>query len=371
MRHLTFRFLAVFLSLLLFSLVDMPVSAQCCAGGSGSPIAGGTSQGVLPAGTLELNTNVQWINSTRFKTGDRKDTLRYFDSFESVYQYFRLAYGLSSDFTISVESGNYFLKKETGLHKDPATTYQTKGIGDLVIFPRYRVMQRCSGKRTSEITLGLGYKIPLGSHNDSTREVEPFSNTVYYVTNPQAIQLSSGAQDIIFYGFFFQGLNLKTRLFANLLYVKKGWNPSGEKMGNFASMGIFASRDISPKLSGNLQLRGEWMGRTRVNEDILLYAYPNYDPEATGYRKVFVSPQLNYHPGKVSFYLLSDIPVYQYVVKTQIVSGFQLMAGATWRFPIPVRPMADALAGYHCPMHPEIKSAHPSTCSKCGMDLVK
>lgn len=28
-------------------------------------------------------------------------------------------------------------------------------------------------------------------------------------------------------------------------------------------------------------------------------------------------------------------------------------------------------AGYHCPMHPEISSKTPGTCSKCGMDLIK
>jgi len=28
-------------------------------------------------------------------------------------------------------------------------------------------------------------------------------------------------------------------------------------------------------------------------------------------------------------------------------------------------------AGYHCPMHPDISSKIPGTCSKCGMDLIK
>ena len=307
-------------------------SAQCCAGGAGSPIAGGTSQGVLQRYQLELNTNVQFISSEKFFTGDQQDPKKYFDSFRSAYQYLRVAYGLSERFTISVEGGNYFYKEEIGLDADPAKTYRSSGIGDLVIFPRYTVLNSTTKTTTTELTLGLGVKIPLGSYNDSTGNVEPFSGQTYYVTNPQAVQLSSGAQDIIFYAFLFRGYPTQNfRVFMNALYVKKSWNPLGEKMGDFASLGFFAGKSFRYKYGLTLQLRGEWMNTMKVNADILQHAYPNYDPEATGYTKVFLSPQLSYTTGNLTIYGLIDLPLYQHVEKTQVGTQFQATGGISYK----------------------------------------
>ena len=160
---------------LLFITGGQNINAQCCAGGSGSPIAGGASQGVLLERQVELNTNFQFINTDKFYTKDSPDTAKYFDRFHSTYQYFRLAYGVTKHFTMSIETGNYFIKEESGLHNNPATTYSSKGIGDLILFPRYDLINLTEEKRRTEVTVGLGYKIPLGSYNDSTGNVEPFS----------------------------------------------------------------------------------------------------------------------------------------------------------------------------------------------------
>jgi hypothetical protein len=347
--------------------------AQCCAGGAGSPIAGGTAQGVLQAGQLELNTNFQVTSSNRFFTGDKRDTLTYFDKFESAYQYFRLAYGVTENFTMSVESGNYFYKRETGLNNDQSRTYKSKGISDLIIFPRYNILNLNSSKCRNEITVGLGFKIPLGSYNDSTGRVEPFSGTTYFVTNPQAVQLTSGAHDLIFYSFFLRSYPAgNMRFFANALYIKKGWNPMGEKAGDFAGIGVFAAKTLFSNLDLTLQVRYEWMGKMKLNENILLYAYPNYDPEATGYKKVFVSPQVSYSKGKFTIYSLIDIPVYQYVTKTQVGTMLQATAGLSFRFfASKPKPKINLNGSYFCPMHPTVVSTTAGTCPECGMALEK
>jgi len=347
--------------------------SQCCAGGSGSPIAGGTSQGVLLKNQLELNTNFQFIKSDKFFTGSKADTANYFDEFKSSYQYFRVAYGVTPEFTFSIEAGNYFLKQETGLHNDPSRTYKSKGFGDLIIFPRYKILNYCTGKTTNEITVGLGYKIPVGKYNDSTGRVEPFSGSTYYITNPQAVQMSSGAQDIIFYAFLFRGYTAKKfRIFSNLMYVKKGWNPLGEKIGDYASIGIFAGRTFFDHLGTTLQLRGEWVDKMKLNRDILLYAYPNYDVEATGYRKVFLAPQVSYSFKNITVYALADIPVYQYVSKTQVGTKIQFMAGLSYKLMTFQRKNQNENPGeYYCPMHPDVRSVLKAKCHKCGMDLIK
>lgn len=347
------------------------LQAQCCSGGSGSPIAGGTSQAVLTKSQLELNTNLQMIQSNVFFTGNKRDNEnKYFDQYRSLYQYFRVAYGVTSELTMSIEGGNYFYKEEVGLDADPEKSYKSQGFGDLIIFPRYRILNYCTGNTSNEVTVGLGFKIPIGTYNDSTMRTEPAIGEIYYVTNPQSVQLSSGAQDLIFYALLSRAYtDKKLRIFANMLYVKKGWNPLGEKLGDFTSIGLFAGKTFFNNLGTTLQLRAEWVQKMKINNDILLYAYPSYDPEATGYKKVFLSPQVNYSVKNFSFYGLVDLPVYQYLTKTQVGTQYQFTAGLTYRFSA-AKTKKHAIGEYYCPMHPEVTSGTKSKCTKCGMDLI-
>jgi hypothetical protein len=371
--------------IILFSLAAAMYSsgaaAQCCAGGSGSPIAGGASQGVLLERQVELNTNFQFISTDKFFKRDSPapDSTRTFDSFNSTYEYFRLAYGVTKNFTMSVESGYYFLKKEVGLKNNPATTYLAKGFGDLILFPRYDIVNWTEEKHRTEVTLGIGFKMPLGSYNDSAGNVEPFSGSTYYVTKPTSVQLSSGANDLIFYTFLFRGYTKPNfRLFANALYIKKGWNPNGEKLGDFASVAFFAGKTFFEHAGITLQARYEKVDAMKINESVLLSGRPsNYNPEATGYKKVFITPQLSYTKGKFTVYASTDLPVYQFLNTsphyTQVGSRHQTTIGMSFRF-FAVRPLVNAKDGkadYFCPMHPDITSAKPGKCPKCGMDLEK
>ena len=138
-RKLTTLF---FFSILIGTLTIKESNAQCCAGGSGSPIVGGASQGVLAEGQLELNTNLQLISSKKFYDKDKATDVRFFDSYSSSYEYLKVAYGINKCLTVSIESGYYFQKKEIGFENDPVSTYTAHGIGDLIIFPRFKVFDR-------------------------------------------------------------------------------------------------------------------------------------------------------------------------------------------------------------------------------------
>ena len=216
--------------------------AQCCAGSSGCSISGGASTGVLPEGQFELSTKLQFIKANKFYQNEKlaPDSVRTFDSYNSSYQYFKIGYGITKNFTLSVENGYYFKKEEVGLNENPATTYKSNGIGDLILFPRYDVLNKAHGNIHNEITIGTGFKIPLGSYNDSIGSVEPFSGKTFYVVKPTAVQLSSGAHDIIFYTFLYRGwVRQNFKLFANAFYIKKGYNANGEKLGDYASVALF------------------------------------------------------------------------------------------------------------------------------------
>ena len=372
------KFRKSFLLLIFISSISMELSAQCCAGGGGSCIAGGASQGVLQYRQLELNTNFQFINTDKFYRQDSPNDKGSFDSFSSQYEYFRLAYGVSKNLTFSLESGYYLQKKEVGLNENPSTTYTSKGIGDLVIFPRYDILNVRNERTANEITLGLGYKIPLGSYNDSTGNVEPFSGKTYYVTKPQAVQLSSGAQDLILYTFLYREyIRSRFKVFANAMYIMKGYNPNGEKLGDFVSVGLFGSRSFFNFLGLTLQVRYEKVQQMKINENILLYGKPStYYPEATGYKKIFLTPQVSFSKGKFTVYASTDLPLYQYINSadhyTQAGSKYTTTVGISFRFY--TQKAGKALTGtgkYYCPMHPGEISDKPSTCPICHMDMVK
>ena len=96
-------FLGVFFCTTLYS-----IGQGCCSGGSGSPIAGGSSQGVLSENQIEISSNYQYVSSNTFMVKDH-DTTRMFESLKSDYIYTRLAYGISKKLSFLVEVG-YFLK---------------------------------------------------------------------------------------------------------------------------------------------------------------------------------------------------------------------------------------------------------------------
>jgi hypothetical protein len=153
------------------------------------------------------------------------------------------------------------------------------------------------------------------------------------VRKPPAVQPSSGANDFILYGFFFRGYPLKNfRIFSNLIYIRKGWNGLGERNGDFASIGLFTSKTFFEKLGVTLQVRGEWIDKMKVNPDLFLYGYYNYDTEATGSNKIFITPQISYSFQPFTFYMMSEFPVYQYLNGTQIASQYLLTTGISYRF---------------------------------------
>ncbi|MCK6650620.1 MAG: hypothetical protein L6Q66_13255 [Bacteroidia bacterium] len=303
----------------------------CCSGGSGSPIAGGISQGVLQDRQMEVGLSYQYISTSKFFVKDR-DTLPLVDQFQSNYLYFRLAYGITKKITMSVESGYFINKSQVGLNR--VDTITSGGIGDLILFPRYSIYSKNTETTRNEITIGLGYKIPLGKHDDSTVfYTDPVSGKEYFTTSPPMVQPTTGAQDIIFYTFLYRGYPEKDlRFFISSLYIKTGWNSLGQKFGNYASVSLFAGKTFYKRIGVTLQVKGEYITKMKAAENIDLIALYNIYPESTGGKKLIVSPQLSYTHRTFTVYALSDFPVYQYLNGNQIGSQHQFTLGMSYRF---------------------------------------
>lgn len=365
---------SLILAILFLSSAEL-IAQGCCSGGAGSPIAGGSSQGVLLDRQVEIAANYQYIQTDKFKAGDR-DTVAMLNDFRSNYLYFRLAYGITKDFTMSIESGYFINKTQIGL--DNIDTITSSGIGDLIFFPRYDILNHTEEKKRTEITLGLGYKMPLGKYNDSTLVyTNPNTGQQYFTTSPPTIQPTNGSNDFIFYGFFYRGYPLKNfRLFSNIMYMHKGFNPLGQKFGDYASIGLFAGKTFFDKLGVTLQIKGEWINKMKYDKNIDMLALYNIDVNATGSRKIFFAPQINYTVKNLTVFALSEIPLYQYVSGAQVASKTQLTFGVSYRFftyKTGVVKSTDnsETVTYSCPMCPGISSTFPAKCPKCGMDLEK
>lgn len=364
------RIYSAFIAILLFSKA---YSQGCCSGGSGSPIAGGASQGVLQDRQVEISANYQYLSTNKFYVEDR-DTASLFDNLNSNYLYLRLAYGLTKNLTMSVESGYFINKTQITLKK--ADTITSSGIGDLILFPRYDIFNRTTETRRTEITLGLGLKIPLGKYDDSTVVyTNPTTGKKYYTTSPPTVQPTNGSNDFIFYGFFYRGFPLKNfRLFSNVIYIRKGWNPLGQKFGDYASVGLFASKTFFKKLGVTLQVKGEWVDSMQYDKNVDMLAFYNIDVKSTGGRKIFFVPQLSFTQKNFTVYALSEIPLYQYLNGTQVGSQHQLTVGVSYRFNAYKSKIkkSDSGEAYMCPMKCEGGGSNePGKCSVCHMDLIK
>ncbi len=361
----------IFTAVLLFA--SAAVFAQgCCSGGSGSPIAGGASQGVLLDRQMEISSNFQYIGSDKFKAKD-KDTARLFDSYSSRYLYTKIAYGVTKDLTVSVESGYFINKTQIGLNK--FDTLHSSGFGDLIIFPRYDILNRTTESKRVEITLGLGYKIPLGKYNDSTLVyTNPTTGHRVFTTLPPMVQPTNGSQDIIFYAFFFRGFPLHNfRLFANTLYIRKGWNALGEKFGDYSSIGLFAGKTFFKKLGVTLQLKGEMIGKMQYDKNIDMLAFYNVDVNSTGNKKISFVPQISYSCKSFTIFALGEFPLYEYVNGVQVSAQHQFTAGVSYRFFTykSLIPNSNETV-YVCPMDCEGSASNtPGKCKICGMTLVE
>ena len=210
----------------------------CCTGGGGSPIADGVSQGVLLKGQTEFNVNHQYTFSDKF-LGVDPAIPQLLQSYNSNYLFSRFSYGITKHLTLSLACGYYYNKTQYGA--DYIDTITGSGIGDLIVFPKYDVWNKTTEKSVWEITVGLGLKIPVGSYNDSLILFQNETTTLYQ-KKPPGIQPTTGSNDFIFYGFILRGFPVqKFKIFTSFQYILKGWNPNGEKFGNYATVSLFNS----------------------------------------------------------------------------------------------------------------------------------
>ncbi len=317
--------------LIVFSYVS--ISAQgCCAGGGGGSIAGGASTGVLKKFQLEVSGNYQHNYSDLYFSKD-SDTLNLIDGLGSNYLFFRVDYGITDKFTLSIATGYFTDKTLTEL--GPGKIITSKGFSDLIVLPRYSILNKTRERSKTEVTVGLGLKLPLGSNTDSNLiGTYPGIGDVYAIS-PQTVQASTGSQDVMLNLFIYQGYQKrKLRFFANGLFIKTGYNSMGQQFGNYASLGLFVGKTVLKNVGLTAQIQGEVIGKMNLAETVsdIDIAVHSLDTESSGSKKVFFIPQISYSFKQLSVFGTTQIPIYQYLNGVQVGSMLQATAGLTYRF---------------------------------------
>ncbi|MDA7768322.1 hypothetical protein N8904_01250 [Flavobacteriales bacterium] len=308
---------------------NLMYSQGCCSGGSGSPISGAAASGVLLENQMEISTSYQFISSHLFKTNNNKDTVSILsDTLRSDYLFFRTDYGLSEKLTMSVALG-YFLDKSVVNRNE---SYSVSGVSDLILFPRYNVFNFKKENHRTELTLGLGLKLPIGSHTDSSLLV---SNPIFgdiYAYNPPIAQLTNGSQDAMFYAFIFRTYpKKKFSVFANSLFIKKAFNSLGEKFGDYSSMSVFFSKSLPKNFGLTAQLKYEHVGEIEAAHGVDLVNY-NVELESTGLSKMLFVPQLSYSKNGFTYFATADLPLYEDLNGSQFSTQYQVTVGLSYRF---------------------------------------
>lgn len=317
----------VLITILFFSVQHI-YSQGCCSGGSSSPIAGGAASGVLLKNQLEIASSYQFVSTHTFKTNNNRDTISILDdTLNTNYLFFKTDYGLSDQLSMSIALG-YFLNKTL---ENKSDSYTASGICDLILFPRYNIVNWKRENHRTEITLGLGLKFPLGSYKDSTLQ---FSHPVVgdlYAYNPTAVQLTNGSLDAMFYSFIYRTYpKRKLRIFANSLYIKKAYNSLGQKFGNYSSFSLYIGKTVYKSLSLTGQLKYEAVGKTKAAKGVDLILY-NIEDHNTGSKKVLFIPQISYSHNDLSYFISADIPLYEDLNGFQFATQYQFTAGVSFR----------------------------------------
>ena len=333
-----------FIGLLILLAFSASLSAQCCTGGGGGAgsLAGNFAQGVLLKGQILANLNFQHIHTNRFLEGHKflksEDyhalaPNNYLSGFDTKLLYLRIGFGLTNRLTIFAETGYYINKTDYRVNYLVDKT-RSSGMADLTIAPSYNVFLKTTEKYIAEITVGLGVKIPLGPYNDSVLVfTDTISGTSYYDRKSPAVQLSSGANDFRFTSSFsYRFVKAKLGLSLTGLCILKGWNPVGEKFGNYYTASLFVTKTILPNLFAIGQIKGEFIGRKKLKNGGQSLISASDLAENSGSMALFFCPRIAYNVGQnLSFFALIELPVFQHVNGIQLGTKFNYSAGVTFK----------------------------------------
>lgn len=182
---------------------------------------------------------------------------------------------------------------------------RTKGIGDVVALIKYNLIpMNAINQRT--LSIGIGPKIPVG-------DVKLRNSGILL---PEDLQPGTGAWDLIFWGYLFQGFQPKTNanLFSTFSYRISDDNYRGFRYGNEFSLTVGSSYVTTTPFDISLLLRYRNIGSYEINGN---------SESNTGGQWLYLLPGLNVKVSNaLSFRVSGQIPIYRDLNGLQLTTSY-------------------------------------------------
>ena len=291
----------------------------CCSGGI--PLSNNIGLAFSDKGTFQVGLNYDYNNLNRLNSGDENlnDNARL-----RITHSVLLNLGYSITNNLSVEGLLTWVNQRRKITQfGNENLDQTSGIGDAIVLVKYNFPNLIGNN--SDIGIGLGTKIPLGS----TTETNDLG-----ITLNADLQPGSNAWDIIYWSQFSKSLNFRPSLSisARAIYRTTGTNDSylgnttTYKFGNefqaflgFSDQFLLLKTVSTPSIDFKYRLAGQdEVGGSQLAN--------------TGGKWVSVIPNfaINLTPDLI-FSSRAEIPIYAFVEGTQLTPSYRLTFGMLYK----------------------------------------
>ena len=294
--------IAIFFFILIIQSFSVVYGQHLSAGNSQLNL---TEQPVLSDKQLAFSFTYYYINANKYFNEDHVfNNLKTIKNAYSNYAEFKSAYGFTPKLSASFELG-YFINKTISYQDSSFNGY---GLGDAAIYIKYRLIYSKNAKFT--LLPAIGIKLPIGVFDQMD------GNTKL----PIMVQPSSGNFKYIASIYMSKVMNEKLGIASMCSYEYTQLIDSKNfyyKYGDQWILSFYASYQLSEKLATDLQFRFENKDKSHLALDKII--------ESSGYKIVFVSPQISYTFMKnwqISAY--ADLPVYRYYNGIQFATAYSV-----------------------------------------------
>lgn len=296
--------------LLCFSKVN---AQTCCSGGI--PLSNNIGLPILEKGTILIGLNYDYNNLNTLNSGSKKldDNARL-----RITHSILLNAGYAITNNLSAEGLFTWVNQRRKISQlGNQNLDQTSGIGDAIFLLKYNFSKLL---KNSDLSLGIGTKIPLGSSNNT--------NDGGIVLNAD-LQPGSNAWDIILWSQYSKSFNFRPSL-------------------TFSTRGIYRSTGTNDSYLGNTTYKfgNEFQGFVSFSDQIqilktltnpsLTFKYRNASLDKvggnnlnhTGGNWIFVIPNLSIDlTSAISFSAKAELPIYSNVDGTQLTPTYRITTG--------------------------------------------
>ena len=291
----------------------------CCSGGV--PISGNLGLPSIGEKNLQFNIayDLNWLNTLKAGSDRLDDSNRNRLTHSGLIE---AGYAFNRKWSIDLLF-SYIRQERKITRPNGAIDFSfSQGIGDLVVLPRYQLLNRHDGAQIW--SLGIGAKLPTGSFNELddrgillNADLQPGSGSIDWIIWTQWSDIIKSASALSWN--------------ATLNFAQKGINNNfrgteAYKFGNElqALLGLNGRFFINSLiLDPSITLRYRWAGEDLLNDEFI---------PSTGGQWVFFRPAIAFWPTpKLSFNLQAELPLIANITGTQLSPTLRMNAGIYYR----------------------------------------